>query len=413
MEDEFAKLIRRMNPPRVMIDNDACERATVIQVDGVNRHGHLLEVVQVLKDLNLLITKAYVSSDGGYLMDVFYVTDTDGKKIRDKGTVNYLQSTLETNASFLNSMRSSVGVIPSKQHTSIELTGADRPGLLSEVSAVLTDLGCNVVNAVIWAHNARAAAVLHVTDQSSGCAIEDPERLSKIKELLCNVLRGSTDFRTPRMSISSNGVMYRERRLHQMLFADRDFERPESPKYESSRPHVTVMDCSDRDYTAVTIRSRDRPKLMFDIEYYIKHVDGFPVSSEAERQRVIVCLEAAIERRASEGLELEVCTDDRFGLLSDITRILRENGLNIRRAEIWTKGGKAKDVFFVTDVSGNPVDPKIIDLVKDQIGQTILQVKGNSDMSRKLPQETARSFFFGNFFRGRSFQNFKLIKSCS
>ncbi|XP_031247710.1 ACT domain-containing protein ACR6-like [Pistacia vera] len=438
MEDEFAKLIRRMNPPRVMIDNDACEHATVIQVDGVNRHGHLLEVVQVLKDLNLLITKAYVSSDGGYLMDVFYVTDTDGKKIRDKVTVNYLQSTLETNASFLNSMRSSVGVIPSKQHTSIELTGADRPGLLSEVSAVLTDLGCNVVNAVIWAHNARAAAVLHVTDQSSGCAIEDPERLSKIKELLCNVLRGSTDFRTPRMSISSNGVMYRERRLHQMLFADRDFERPESPKYESSRPHVTVMDCSDRDYTAVTIRSRDRPKLMFDIvcsltdmqyvvyhgtvitgtteayqEYYIKHVDGFPVSSEAERQRVIVCLEAAIERRASEGLELEVCTDDRFGLLSDITRILRENGLNIRRAEIWTKGGKAKDSFFVTDVSGNPVDPKIIDLVQDQIGQTILQVKGNSDMSRKLPQETARSFFFGNFFRRRSFQNFKLIKSCS
>lgn len=162
-------------------------------------------------------------------------------------------------------MRSSVGVIPSEQHTSIELTGADRPGLLSEVSAVLTDLSCNVVNAVIWTHNARAAAVLHVTDQSSGCAIEDPERLSKIKQLLCNILRDSTDFRTPRMSISSNGVMYRERRLHQMLFADRDFERPESPKCETSRPHVTLMDCSDRDYTAVTIRSPDRPKLMFDI----------------------------------------------------------------------------------------------------------------------------------------------------
>ena len=35
-------------------------------------------------------------------------------------------------------------------------------------------------------------------------------------------------------------------------------------------------------------------------EYYIRHVDGCPVNSEAERQRVIQCLEAAIERRVSE-----------------------------------------------------------------------------------------------------------------
>lgn len=35
-------------------------------------------------------------------------------------------------------------------------------------------------------------------------------------------------------------------------------------------------------------------------EYYIRHIDGFPVNSEAERQRVIQCLEAAIERRVSE-----------------------------------------------------------------------------------------------------------------
>lgn len=32
-------------------------------------------------------------------------------------------------------------------------------------------------------------------------------------------------------------------------------------------------------------------------EYYIRHVDGSPVNSEAERRRVIQCLEAAIERR--------------------------------------------------------------------------------------------------------------------
>jgi hypothetical protein len=35
----------------------------------VNRHGILLEVVQVLTDVNLVITKAYISSDAGWFMD--------------------------------------------------------------------------------------------------------------------------------------------------------------------------------------------------------------------------------------------------------------------------------------------------------------------------------------------------------
>ncbi|TYG65585.1 hypothetical protein ES288_D06G197900v1 [Gossypium darwinii] len=77
---------------RVVIDNNACEDATVIQVDSVNKHGILLEVVQVLTDMNLTITKAYISSDGGWFMDVFNVVDNDGNKIRDKEVMDYIQS---------------------------------------------------------------------------------------------------------------------------------------------------------------------------------------------------------------------------------------------------------------------------------------------------------------------------------
>lgn len=40
-----------------------------IQVDSVNKHGILLKVVQVLTDMNLVITKAYISSDGDWFMD--------------------------------------------------------------------------------------------------------------------------------------------------------------------------------------------------------------------------------------------------------------------------------------------------------------------------------------------------------
>lgn len=39
------------------------------QVDSANKHGKLLEMVQVLTDLDLVISKSYISSDGGWLMD--------------------------------------------------------------------------------------------------------------------------------------------------------------------------------------------------------------------------------------------------------------------------------------------------------------------------------------------------------
>lgn len=165
------------------------------------------------------------------------------------------------------------------------------------------------------------------------------------------------------------------------------------------------------------------------------------MSSDAERERVIQCLEAAIERRGFEvssrlrqeyfnsenllwscsntfcllilqGLELELCTDDRFGLLSDITRVFRENSLSIKRAEISTEGGRAKDIFYVTDVTGNPVNPQIIDSIRQQIGYSALQVK-NANILPEAPQETTMSFLFGNIFKCRTLQNFKLIRSYS
>lgn len=41
----------------------------VSQVDSANKHGILLEMVQVLTDLDLVISKSYICSDGGWLMD--------------------------------------------------------------------------------------------------------------------------------------------------------------------------------------------------------------------------------------------------------------------------------------------------------------------------------------------------------
>ena len=38
-------------------------------MDNTNKYGILLEVVQVFTDLKLIVTKAYISSDGGWFMD--------------------------------------------------------------------------------------------------------------------------------------------------------------------------------------------------------------------------------------------------------------------------------------------------------------------------------------------------------
>jgi len=57
----------------------------------MNKPGILLEVVQVLTDLDLTITKAYISSDGGWFMDVFHVTDQQGNKVTDSKTIDYIE----------------------------------------------------------------------------------------------------------------------------------------------------------------------------------------------------------------------------------------------------------------------------------------------------------------------------------
>jgi hypothetical protein len=125
---------------------------------------------------------------------------------------------------------------------------------------------------------------------------------------------------------------------------------------------------------------------------------------------VIKCLKAAIQRRVSEGLKLELCTSDRVGLLSDVTRIFRENSLTVTRAEVKTKGDKALNTFYVRDASGYQVDTKTIESIRQVIGQTILQVKGGNTDAKPSPQDSPTGFLFG-VFKSRSFVNFGLIRS--
>ncbi|KAJ0564961.1 putative [Protein-PII] uridylyltransferase [Helianthus annuus] len=389
--DEFEKLLVRMNTPRVMIDNAGCVNATLVMIDSARKDGILLEAVQVLTDLNLLIKKGYVSSDGCWNMDVFHVTDLDGKKLTDDSIINCIQQSLGT----IHHTRSkSIDGM-----TAIELTGTDRVGLLSEVFAVLSDLKCDVVESKVWTHNGRIASLIYLKDCESGRPINDSQKLESIEARLRNVLKGDNDIRSAKTSVSM-AVTHTERRLHQMMFADRDYERTSVKTSGECSLAVSVQNCLEKGYSVVNIQCKDRPKLLFDVvftlsdmqytvfhatidttengaylEFFIRHTDGTAISSEDEKQRVTLCLKSAIERRASGGVRLELRKDDKPGLLAEVTRAFRENALNVTRAEISTTMGKAENIFYVTDAHGNHVDSKTIESVRQRIGLDYLRVK--------------------------------------
>ncbi|RWW64235.1 hypothetical protein BHE74_00028559 [Ensete ventricosum] len=507
---------------RVVIENAVCTTATVVRVNSARKHGMLLEAVQVLTDLGLTIRKGYISSDGRWFMDVFHVVDGRGHKILDPVLLSRIERSLGG-----ESWSSSSAEDGYHSHddgddgglaglTALELTGTDRPGLLSEVFAVLRDLECDVVEAKVWTHNGRIASLIFVKDHDSGSLIADAHRVHRIEGRLRNVLSGDHDVRGAKTTVASPTMTHSDRRLHQLMFADRDYERVSSNEASSSSSKllVSVQNWTERGYSVVSVQCRDRPKLLFDVvctltdmeyvvfhgtfgtdadrayqvrysstsvaspfdrcencwinwflsfvdrlqEFYIRHMDGSPISSEAERQRVIQCLQAAVERRASEvtfflwfsysviffsfiaykasasvscdssfqplfgslslldqGMRLELSMPDRKGLLADVTRTFRENGLSVTRAEITTKAGEAKNEFCVADTNGQPPDRRAIHAVIEWIGKDHLKLNEQRmvwSFQDPSPEEAAGVFSLGNLVM-RNLYYLGLIKSCS
>lgn len=434
-DPDYENFNQRINPPRVCIDNTTCTDCTLVKVDSMNKNGILLEVLQVLSDLDLHIFKAYITSDGGWFMDVFHVVDKQGQKITDDKTIKYIEEALGPESNLLRPKGShshgrSVGLHSIGDHTAIELKGPDRTGLLSEIFAVLADLQCNVLAAEVWTHRMRVACVVYVNDVATGQAIDDPCRVSTIENRLRHVLRGygggggNDDGRGAHANFTdaSSTPHHLDRRLHQLMHADVDAVHgdgddgagagaPVAAGSEGDRPEVTVEHCEEKSYSVVNVKCKDRSKLLFDIvctltdmeyvvfhaavsseanygiqELYIRRKDGKTLLKD-EAEKVVRCLEAAISRRVSEGFTLEVCGRDRVGLLSDVTRVLREHGLTVSRADVTTAGGQATNVFYVRDPSGQPVDMKTVEGLRGQFGQTaMLNVKNVS-----VPAAVARA----------------------
>ncbi|HXR96057.1 MAG TPA: hypothetical protein VN718_09260, partial [Rhizomicrobium sp.] len=68
--------------PKVHFDNDASQIASVIEVEGLDRPGFLYDVTQALFEAGLSISASMIATYGERAVDVFYVRDGFGHKIR-------------------------------------------------------------------------------------------------------------------------------------------------------------------------------------------------------------------------------------------------------------------------------------------------------------------------------------------
>ena len=97
LESRAAPSKRTMNfkvVPRVLIDNNASTRLTVIEVNGRDRPGLLFELTRALFALNLTIRSAHIATYGERAVDVFYVSDLFGHKIRHGGKLRAIERRL-------------------------------------------------------------------------------------------------------------------------------------------------------------------------------------------------------------------------------------------------------------------------------------------------------------------------------
>ena len=81
--------------PRVLIDNNASDTFTVIEVNGRDRPGFLHVVTRALTRLNLQIASAHITTYGERAVDVFYVKDLFGLKVVNQEKLKQVAEAVE------------------------------------------------------------------------------------------------------------------------------------------------------------------------------------------------------------------------------------------------------------------------------------------------------------------------------
>ena len=81
-------------PRRVVVDNDSSERCTIIDVFTHDRPALLYTVSHAIFELGLSVVLARIATHSDQVVDVFYVTEKDGRKIHDGERLKEIQRRL-------------------------------------------------------------------------------------------------------------------------------------------------------------------------------------------------------------------------------------------------------------------------------------------------------------------------------
>eukprot|EP00201_Polytomella_parva_P022516 CAMPEP_0175043002 /NCGR_PEP_ID=MMETSP0052_2-20121109/2908_1 /TAXON_ID=51329 ORGANISM="Polytomella parva, Strain SAG 63-3" /NCGR_SAMPLE_ID=MMETSP0052_2 /ASSEMBLY_ACC=CAM_ASM_000194 /LENGTH=305 /DNA_ID=CAMNT_0016305939 /DNA_START=165 /DNA_END=1078 /DNA_ORIENTATION=- len=209
---EYETLELRIHPPNVQIDNSTYDDVTVVTIDSANRPGTLIEVVQCFTELGLSIRRARISSDGGWFVDEFHVTETPRGKVADSRKLGAIKKVLHVEAETAPTARE-------KDCTVFELAGRDRHGLMASVLQILNVNGCSVLSAAVWTYHTRVALVVSACDrQNRDGPISDPQILSRVFASLEELLGGRSEAYVSCAQV--RGEIHHERRLHNLLLME-------------------------------------------------------------------------------------------------------------------------------------------------------------------------------------------------
>lgn len=73
---------------RVEIDNHGSDDFTIIEVHAGDTMGQLYKITQTMADFGINIHKAFIATEVGQLIDVFYILDNEGNKLEEGGFRN-------------------------------------------------------------------------------------------------------------------------------------------------------------------------------------------------------------------------------------------------------------------------------------------------------------------------------------
>ncbi|RWV83176.1 hypothetical protein GW17_00055258 [Ensete ventricosum] len=254
----------------------------------------------------------------------------------------------------------------------------------------------------------------------------DADRLAHVEQQVDGVVKAQHepgDRRRVKVSGPMPSRLHMERRLHQLIYEDGDYETGPPPppanddRFADANLEARRDNLEESGYTVVNIQSRDRSKLLFDtactmtdMKYVVYHAtveSRGPLAVQVELHHnphvaallldlvLLVPFDSGILRpehgRVHSGCgerelkgqpvlggrcgALDISTRDRRGLLSDITRVLRENGLSLTRAECVTRWERTVGTFYVTDASGGgDVGPKRMEAVREELVESVTLV---------------------------------------